>query len=292
MKSQLLLALCLTLLPESAALATFDNQHKLWTHELKQYVDGDLIHYERWHKKPATLERYLKALADMTPEEYEDMTHDQRKALWMNAYNAFTVKVVLDHYPIEGKNTYYPKDSLRQIPDVWEKYQVTVAGKPYTLDTIEHDILRAFRYPEVHFAVVPAAKGCAAPRKRAFVSTTWEIDIAACKEKFLSDKNNISIDAKNKTITVSQIFKWFPLDFAKASGLSAKVPPPTDDQIVLAYLAKNLPPSVKDNVPSTDKLIDYTVIYRPNDWSLNDADATKRQEPAAKQESAAKSSQK
>ncbi len=245
MNSRLILASVLILLAGSPALAAFDNQHKLWTHELKQYVDGDLIHYARWHKKPATLEKYLKELADMTPEEYEDMTHDQRKALWMNTYNAFTVKVVLDHYPINGKSTYYPPDSLRQIPDVWEKYEVVVAGKPYTLDAIEHDILRAFRYPEVHFAVVPAAKGCAAMRKRAFVSTTWEIDIAACKEKFLTNKNNISIDPKYKTITVSQIFKWFPLDFSKASGLSAKKPPPTDDQIVLAYLAKICQPASK-----------------------------------------------
>ena len=278
MKSRLIVAVCLTLLPGSAALAAFDNQHKLWTHELKQYVDGDLIHYARWHKKPATLEKYLKELAEITPEEYEDMTHDQRKALWMNAYNAFTVKLVLDHYPILGKNPYYPADSFRQVPDAWEKYQVTVAGKQYTLDAIEHDILRAFRYPEVHFAVVPAAKGCAAPRKRAFVSTTWEVDIAACKEKFLSDKNNILINPKQKTITVSQIFKWFPLDFSKASGISAKIPPPTDDQIVLAYLQKNLPASVKDVVPATDKLTDYTIIYKPNDWSLNDADAVKKPE--------------
>lgn len=282
MKLGFLAALSLLLLPGSAALAAFDNQHKLWTHELKQYVDGDLIHYARWQKKPAALEKYLQELAAITPEEYDDMTHDQRKALWMNAYNAFTVKLVLDHYPIVGKNPYYPVDSFRQVPDAWEKYQVTVAGKSYTLEAIEHDILRAFRYPEIHFAVVPAAKGCAAPRKHAFVSTTWESDIAACKEKFLSDKNNISIDPKQKTITVSQIFKWFPLDFAKASGISAKIPPPTDDQIVLAYLAKNLPANVKDDIPQTDKLIDYKVVYKPNDWSLNDADAVKHPEIARK----------
>jgi hypothetical protein len=275
MKIRFLLPLCLALLQGSASLAAFDNKHSLWTHELKQYVDGDLIHYARWQKKPTTLNNYLKQLADITPEELEDMTHDQRKALWMNTYNAFTVKVVLDHYPINGTNKYYPPDSLRQIPDVWEKYQVTVAGKPYTLEAIEHDILRAFRYPEVHFAVVPAAKGCAAPRKRAFVSTTWEVDIAACKEKFLSDKKNILIDPKQKTITVSQIFKWFPLDFSKASGISGKIPPPTDDQIVLAYLAKNLPEEVREEIPAGDKITDYAVIYKPNDWSLNDADAEK-----------------
>jgi len=283
MKSRLLGAVCLLVLSGPSAYAAFDNQHKLWTHELKQYVDGDLIHYARWQKKRGNLEKYLKELAAITPEEYDDMTHDQRKALWMNAYNAFTVKLVLDNYPIAGKNPYYPTDSFRQVPGAWEKYQVTVAGKSYTLDAIEHDILRAFRYPEIHFAVVPAAKGCAAPRKRAFVSTTWETDIAQCKEKFLGDKNNVAIDPKQKTITVSQIFKWFPLDFAKASGISTRVPPPTDDQIVLAYLAKNLPAKVKDDIPDTDKLADYKVIYKPNDWSLNDADAVKRPEIAKKE---------
>ncbi len=274
MNSRFVLPLCCAfLLAGNAASAAFDNKHTIWTHELKKYVDGDLIHYARWQKKPGALDKYLKELADMTPEELDDMTHDQRKALWMNAYNAFTVKLVLDHYPITGKNPYYPANSFRQIPDAWEKYQVTVAGKKYTLEAIEHDILRAFRYPEIHFAVVCAAKGCAAPRKRAFVSPTWEADLAACKEKFLSDKRNILIDPKQKTITVSAIFKWFPLDFSKASGIAGKIPPPTDDQIVLAYLTKNLPASVKNDIPPGDKLIDYTVIYKPNDWSLNDADA-------------------
>ncbi|HEY9676829.1 MAG TPA: DUF547 domain-containing protein [Drouetiella sp.] len=287
-KRFILVPLVLLFAHGSASLAAFDNQHKLWTHELKKYVDGDLIHYAEWQKKPAMLDKYLKELADITPEEFDDMTHDQRKALWMNAYNAFTVKLVLDHYPIHGTSPYYPADSFRQVPDAWEKYEVTVAGKKYTLEQIEHDILRAFRYPEVHFAVVPAAKGCAAPRKKAFVSQTWETDMASCKEKFLSDKNNINIDPKKKTITVSQIFKWFPLDFAKASGISARKPPPTDDQIVLAYLAKNLPDSIKDDLPTGDQLTDYAVVYKPNDWSLNDADASKTATVAVKKPDAGK----
>jgi hypothetical protein len=125
----------------------------------------------------------------------------------------------------------------------------------------------------MHFAVCCAAKGCARIRPDAFQSSTLKDTLVACTDKFLSDPANIEIDAKSKTIKVSQLFKWFPLDFSKAAGLARKFPPPTDDQIVLTYLSKTLPDKVVSALPSRDDLLNYKIIYRQFDWSLNDADA-------------------
>lgn len=234
MKCGTLLILCLSAVG-TPSLAAFDLNHSALTHEYRKYVDHDLVHYKRWQKNQTALNKYLQQLSEISPEELKRMSAEDKKALWLNAYNAYIVKVVLEHYPIAGKNPYYPADSFRQIANGWEGYQVTVAGKKYTLDAIEHDVLRTLGEPEVHFAVVCAAKGCAAPRRQAFVGKTWHKDIAECTEKFLTDKRNVDIEPKERTVKVSQVFKWFPLDFSKSSGLAKKLPPPTDDQIVLAY---------------------------------------------------------
>lgn len=68
------------------------------------------------------------------------------------------------------------------------------------------------------------------------------------------------------------IFQWFPLDFVKSAGLSKQVPPPTDDQIVLAYLASHAPVRIQKQIPHIEDLLQYKVIYKPFDWSLNEID--------------------
>ncbi len=80
------------------------------------------MHYKKWKQHPEQLEKYLKSLADISQDEYEKLSKQDKEALWINAYNAFTIKVVLDHYPISGKEPYYPKNSFRQIPDAWEEF--------------------------------------------------------------------------------------------------------------------------------------------------------------------------
>lgn len=171
---RLVILLIVFLIFASPAFAAFDVEHTLFTHELQKYVEGGLVHYKRWQKSPGNLHKYLEHIAELTPAEFNGLTEDDRKALWLNVYNAFTIKLVLDHYPISGNRPYFPTDSFRQIkPDAWEAYKVSVAGKEYTLYAIEHEILRkVFHNARSHFAVVCAAKGSAALKNRAFVGRT------------------------------------------------------------------------------------------------------------------------
>ena len=235
-------------------------------------------------EEPGHLKEYLKDVAQITPGEFAKLSEDDQKALWLNVYNAFTIKVVLDHYPISGNRPYFPADSIRQIkPDAWESFKVSVAGKEYTLYELEHDILRkVFHNARSHFAVVCASRGSAALRRQAFVGRTLNQDLTDCAEKFLSEKRNLDFDAKKKTVTVSMIFQWFPLDFVNSAGLSKHLPPPTDDQIVLAYLAKHAALRTQRELPQGDDISTYKVIYKPFDWSLNDADAVTKTSDAQK----------
>jgi len=263
----------------AAQAADFDFHHTLLTKELHKYVDNDRLHYKRWQKSPTNLAKYVDSLASISPDQLDQLSADDKTALWLNAYNAETIKAVLDNYPIPGNNPYYPTGSFRQIPDGWDTFSVNMGGRTFTLDQLEHESLRQVHDPRTHFAVVCAANGCAKIRPNAFQSATLAKDLAECTDKFLADRKNIEIDTKNKTIKVTQLFKWFPLDFSKAAGLARKFPPPTDDLIVLTYLSKTLPDKVVSVLANRDELLNYKVIYRPFDWALNDADAKPAPEP-------------
>lgn len=253
------------------ALAKFDHTHALLSRELKRYVDGPLVHYRLWKKDQQGLDRYLEQLAAIAPGEQERFTTDEKKALWINAYNAITIKLVLDNYPIQGDKPYYPRSSLRQIPNVWEDFRYKVAGTEVNLETIEHQMIRRqFQDPRMHFAVVCASKGCPALLGRAYVGQTMDRDLDQAARRYFASPTNIRYEPEKKEIYVSQLFRWFPLDFAPAAGFSKiPYPPPSDDAIVLRYVLTMAPPGMKNKFSEKDTRI----VYMPFDWTLNDADA-------------------
>ena len=255
------------------AQAAVDLNHTLFTEDLKEYVEKDLVHYKQWKQHPERLDQYLKSLADITQDEYEKLSKEDKKALWINAYNAFTVKVVLDHYPINGTETYYPKNSFRQIPDAWDEFYFVVAGRRVNLNEIEHNISRRLHDPRIHFAVVCAAKGCAKMNKEAYVGKTLDASLDAQTQKFILDQQNVDFDHKEKVVRVSKLFSWFPLDFLNAVGFKTMpFPPPKDDEVVLRYIVSRSAKEVQERFKSDEDYRAYKVVYKDYDWSLNDAD--------------------
>lgn len=264
------LGLASSFLPASAAV---DLNHTLFTADLKEYVEHDLVHYKKWKQHTERLEQYLKSLSEITQDEYEKLSREEKKALWINAYNAFTVKVVLDHYPINGSEPYYPKNSFRQIPDAWDEFYFVVAGRRVNLNEIEHNISRRLNDPRIHFAVVCAAKGCAKINKEAYVATNLDAVLDAQTQKFILDPQNVSFDHKEKIVHVSKLFSWFPLDFLNAVGFkTVPFPPPKDDEVVLRYIVSRSPKDVQERFKTDDDYRAYKVLYKDYDWSLNDAD--------------------
>lgn len=257
----------------SPAQAAVDLEHTLFSEDLKEYVEKDLVHYKKWKQNSARLDQYLKTLADITQDEYEKLSSEDKKALWINAYNAFTVKVVLEHYPINGTETYYPKNSFRQIPDAWDEFFFVVAGRRVNLNEIEHNISRRLHDPRLHFAVVCAAKGCAKMNKEAYKGKTLDAALDAQTQKFILDPQNVDFDHKEKVVRVSKLFSWFPLDFLNAVGFkTVPFPPPKDDEVVLRYIVSRSSKEVQDKFKTDEDYRAYKVVYKDYDWSLNDAD--------------------
>ncbi|HEY9757469.1 MAG TPA: DUF547 domain-containing protein [Oculatellaceae cyanobacterium] len=258
----------------------FDVTHKLFSSELNKYVKQDHVDYAQWKKKTAPLNSYLDSIATLSQDEYKQLQENDRKALWINASNALTIKLVLDNYPLAGKNPDYPLNSFRQIPDAWETMHFKVASQDVTLDQIEHTILRRdFHDCRTHFAVVCAAKGSPHLRNQAFIGQDLDARLDECRDSFLSDSQNVAFDKNNKTLKVSKLFQWFALDFApKGWCKKYKGKMPTDEQVIFEYLADNGTPSLKSELKETagkNPVPDATqppvrIEYTPFNWALND----------------------
>jgi hypothetical protein len=252
----------------------FDNTHRVFTKELAKYVEGGSVHYSRWQKHPLELEKYIDSLAQITPAEYQSLSTEDKKALWLNAYNAATIKVILAHYPIHGKNSYYPANSLRQIPDVWESFHFKIANRDVDLDDLEHDIIRReFHDSRMHFGVV-CAKGSAPLLPYAYVGARLNELLDRQTSLFLSDPRNVKFDPAKHTLQVTKLFSWFLLDFTPPGFFKGRRTPPSDDEIVIAYLEQSGPKELKSQLSSLHKSKEIKVSFMPFDWSLNDADAS------------------
>lgn len=263
-----------------APVFALDASHKLFNQELAKYCKNGLVDYANWKKKPAPLQQYIDDLTKSSAADYDKLSKDDQEALWLNVYNAYTIKLVLDNYPIKGKNQYYPVSSIRQVPGFWEGNQIVICGKKVTLDEIEHNILRRdFRDPRTHFAVCAASVGSGKITK-AFVGSTLDKQLDEATTAFLSDADNVKFNVDEKIAHLSKTFAWFPLDFSCAAGMSKKFPPPTDDEIVISYILKKAPPAVTNGV-TTENAREFEVIYDEFDWTLNDKSAADKN-PAKK----------
>jgi hypothetical protein len=240
-----LLILCAELMIAPVSMAveeTVDNS--LYAELLSDYVNQGIVDYQGFKKEEKKLDAYLDVLAAVDPEK---LSRHNRFAFYINAYNAWTIKLILTGYP--GVKSI--KDLGSIFSSSWKKKICRINGKMLSLDEIEHDILRpTFKDPRVHFAVNCASKGC--PK---LISTPYEGDILESQlneaaRAFINnpEKNYL----KDNTLYVSSIFKWFAEDF---------------DHDIPAFLKKYADDELKRQL--SEKSGDINVKYLDYDWSLN-----------------------
>lgn len=211
-------------------------------------IDLNLVDYDAVAKDPD----YQRALADFASARPGDLaTEDERFAFWANAYNLLAIKTIVDRRPIasikDGGNFLFP---------IWKKKVGTVAGKEYSLDEIEHGILRAeFDEPRVHFAVVCASLSCPDLRAEPYDGTRLGQQLDDQTALFLANRTKGLRPGKDGTSAeVSSIFKWFGDDFTAAGGVAAFVRGKSDPATARAVAG----------------LTDGGISYLDYDWSLND----------------------
>ena len=234
-------------------IATIDL--RIWDELLQRYVD-DLgrVNYRRWKAEGADVLRvWLESLADLDLADFTDA--DARLALWLNAYNAIAISQVLEVYPIASIR---PK--VLGIPnwlsflDFFTRSNTIVGGKKYSLNQIEHAILRPeFAEPRIHFALVCASVGCPLLRRGAYFPESVRTQLEADASRFIHNPDKVRYDAQKKTLYLSKIFKWYEEDFVKAAGSVA--------DYVGGYLGPEA--AVGDG---------WAIVFLPYDWNLNRVD--------------------
>lgn len=201
--------------------------HQLWTDLLQKHVSPDgSVDYNGFKKDMAKLKEYTSLLAANHPNS--SWSDAEQMAYWINAYNAFTIQLVAEHYPLESI-----KDIKRGIPmvnTVWDIKFIEIGGQKYDLNKIEHGILRKdWDEPRIHFAVNCASISCPNLRNEAFTADKLESQLTEQTRLFLADENKNRI-SKNK-VEVSRLFQWFGGDFKKKGTLIDFLNQYTDMQI-------------------------------------------------------------
>jgi hypothetical protein len=218
---------------------------------LKQNADRDLV-------------PYLELLASTDPS---NLDREERLAFWINAYNAYTLKLVVDHYPVESIRDIKP-GAGPSIPKVNSPFKLDVGAVADTirsLDDIEHGIIRErFDEPRIHFVLVCAAVSCPRLRQEAYTGDALDEQLEDQTMTFLRTEGKNDIPSDEDEIALSRIFKWYGQDFGDS----------TDD--LQRYLARYFDGTVHETLANAA----YDVDYLDYDWSLNDQHSESSPSPA------------
>lgn len=211
---------------------------------LAAFVKNGLVDYKGFKADEKKLDRYLSRLESVDPQQLD---RNEQMAFYINAYNAWTIKLILNNYP--GVKSIKDLGTIFKSP--WKKKFVKINGKTVTLDYIEHDILRPkFKDPRVHFAVNCASIGCPPLLNEPYTGADLNNQLDRVAKKFINDPNSNFV--KNEALHVSRIFKWFGEDF---------------DNDILGYVRTHAQGDLRQKIVSANG--DLKIKYLDYDWSLN-----------------------
>jgi len=222
--------------------------HNIWDSLVQKHVgpQGE-VNYRAFIADSARLNAYLEVLSDNHPNE-DYWSRDERLAYWINAYNAFTVKLIVDHYPVESIKEI--KNGIPFVNTVWDIKFIRIEGRTYDLNNIEHGIIRPrFDEPRIHFAVNCAATSCPPLRNEAYTADRLDEQLTDQARSFLADtrKNRLSAD----TLELSKLFSWYGSDFRKG------------DLSIIEYIRQYTDQPIND---------DANIQYIEYEWGLNGVD--------------------
>jgi hypothetical protein len=249
-------AVAVAALAPGAGAATFD--HSAFDALLKAHVVDGMVDYGAF----AASKEFQTYLDSLKSADLEALDEDERLALWINAYNAWTIRLINKHEEKESIRN-INKTLFLKLKGPWKEEFAEVAGKVYHLDNIEHDIIRKqFDEPRIHFALVCAAMGCPPLRSEAFTGAKLDAQLQDQSEEFLlrtPSKNRV--DVAKRTVYGSMIYvKYYRDDFGGT------------DEAIGKYLAGFYPDGPEKQLLLSGDLQLKTTDY---DWTLNSQEKAK-----------------
>lgn len=201
-----------------AALPAGPVAHTRLTALLKKHVTpAGAVDYKGIIKDSLQLNQYLKLLSDNPPQK--SWSRDEQLAYWINAYNAFTLQLIIRNYPLKSIKDIGSKVKIPFVNTPWDIKFIRIGKETFDLNNIEHGILRdKFKEPRIHFAIVCASVSCPKLLNEAYEGKQVQQQLEAQARDFINDRsrNKISPNAAQ----VSQIFNWFRGDFTRQGTLT------------------------------------------------------------------------
>ncbi len=247
---RLVLAAGLALAVVRSAAAEQAVDHSVWDRLLHRYVQDGLVDYQALSSNDrADLDRYLSSLKTVVPGQLP--TKDAELAFWINAYNAFVFKGVLDHYPLK---------SVKDVKGFFDSIPYSIAGGELTLNQIEAKG-RALGNFRIHFAVVCASSSCPILRSEAYVPERLAAQLTEQATQFLS-KPQRGFRIEGDTVWISKIFKWYARDFIPGGKMTLDTLLP----VIRPYLSLEIAAQLGQPAKFKLKFMEY-------DWTLNNRSA-------------------
>lgn len=251
-----------------AQTPAFDHTHAPWSALLRKHVvvlrggQATQVRYAGFAADRKPLQTYLAALSAVGDSAFKSFSPVQQQAFLINAYNAYTVELILGKYP--DLASIRDLGSLLTTP--WKRKWVPLLGATVSLDDIEHEMLRKrgrYDEPRVHFAVNCASIGCPALREEAFVGERLDAQLEEQTVRFLSDRTRNRYSAERSRLEVSKIFDWYGDDFRLGHRGIASLPS------FFAGHADRLADSAADRDRIRTQKVE--IAFLDYDWKLNDA---------------------
>lgn len=226
--------------------------HAAWNQLLQKYVDSNgLVDYRAWKSSRADQMRLSGYLTSLSKASGRDGTREQQLAFWINAYNAVTIHGILREYPTTSIRNHTAKLLGYNI---WKNLKLYVGGTPYSLDQMEHEILRKMDEPRIHFAIVCASVGCPRLLSQAYVAERLEEQLTLNATDFFSRQQNFQHDVSGNTFKLSSLLNWFASDFGR------------DQKAQLKRMSEWLP---TEDARSAARRGTVRIAYLDYDWGLN-----------------------
>jgi hypothetical protein len=232
-KTSLLFVAIFTFLQVNAQTSIFNNL-------LQAHVTNEgVVDYKSFKADKSKLDSYISYLENTNPDN--SWSDNKKKAFWINAYNAYTIKLILENYPLKSI-----LDIKKDGKTAWKIPFAKVGGKTYTLDHIEHQILRKKLFdPKIHVGVNCASGSCPKLGNIAFTESNVDAELTKLMKAFVNDPTRNKLTKKK--VQISEIFNWFKDDFTKKGSVV---------DFLIKYSDTEINPKAK-------------ISYLKYDWSLN-----------------------
>ncbi len=259
-RSQVLSFVALLLLVVAGGMA--DPQefgHSTWDRVLKSYVNNiGEVDYAALKANRKDLDAYVQMLGESSPANRSDLfpTKAHELAYWMNAYNAFVMRGVVENYPTRSVR------DLGVLYGFFRRNDYTAGGVELSLRHLENEILRKkYHEPRIHFAIVCASISCPRLSRDAFTAENFEEQLTRLARQYVNEHRNVMIGPGANEVTLSAIFDWYKKDFEDADSFRSR------KQTVLDFVRRYASGEKRRRL---DGLKNPRIIYYDYDWSIND----------------------